>query len=232
MSNFLVALENNELSIACQPIRLISAPSDRADDYFEVLLRVNGASPATFLDRLSVSDCFKLDLWIADQVSNLPRSHRYAINLSPSSFYNRVLVEKLLNSQHDLVLEITEHHAVTLAQKDLLTEICRQFPVLVDDVGAAYSGLNRMLDFNFKGIKIDGHLVKQVQESFKARAIVNGLMRMAQDLGISCVCECVESIEVWELLKKMHAEQAPRLKLYVQGWVVGVPGKCAIAETV
>ena len=94
---------------------------------------------------------------------------------------------------------------------------------MLDDIGSGHSGLNRLFDFNFKGIKIDGHLVLQVEKSSKARTIVGGLMRIAQDLGICCVCEYVETLALWECLRQICAQYAPDLELYVQGWAVGMP---------
>ncbi len=219
------AHDRGDLSLVFQPIRPIGSSLNDEADYFEALLRVKEVSPITFLGRLSPQDYFKLDLWIAAQVQELPHQRRYAINVSPFSFSNLRFVEMLLRSSDQFVLELTEHRALDLAQSDLLTEICSQFSVMLDDIGSAYSGLNRLLDFNFKGIKIDGHLVLQIEESFKARAILASLMQMAQDLNMSCVCECVETIEIWHLLQDVHAQHSPGLELYVQGWAAGMPRK-------
>ena len=219
------AHDQGNLSLVLQPIRLVGSSIDEAADYYEALLRVEGGSPVTFLDGLSPQDYFKLDLWIAAQVEELPRQHRYAINVSSFSFSNLRFIEILLRSSDLFVLELTEHRALDLAQSNLLTDICAQFSVMIDDIGSAHSGLNRLLDFNFRGIKIDGHQILQVEQSFKARTIVGGLMRMAEELGICCVCECVETTEIWHLLRDIHTNQAPSLELYVQGWGVGLPRK-------
>ena len=217
------ALARNDLSMVYQPIRsILASPNDEAD-YFEALLRIKEVSPITFLDRFTAEDFFKLDPWVAAQVELLPSCHRYAINISPYSFCNRQFIEALLQSEHHFVLELTEHLALSLAQNNLLTGICAQFPVMLDDIGSGHSGLNRLFDFNFKGIKIDGHLVLQVEKSSKARTIVGGLMRIAQDLGICCVCEYVETLALWECLRQICAQYAPDLELYVQGWAVGMP---------
>jgi EAL domain-containing protein (putative c-di-GMP-specific phosphodiesterase class I) len=220
---FATALLRGDLSIAYQPICPAWSSADKSD-YFEALLRFRGGSPIAFLDLITTpEDHCKLDLWIAQQVCKLPNHFRYAINLSPPSLHNEQFLMLLLTSHHKFILEITEHHASELAQTDRLIEICRQFPVMLDDIGAAYSGLNRLCNFNFEGIKIDGHLVRQVEENFKARAIVGNLMRMAQDLGMCCVCEYVESLQIWQMLREIHTQYAPRLDLWVQGWAVGMP---------
>ena len=219
------AHDRGDLSLVFQPIRPIESSLNDEADYFEALLRVKEVSPITFLDRLSPQDYFKLDLWIAAQVQELPRQHRYAVNVSSFSFSNLRFIEMLLRSSDQFVLELTEHRALDLAQSNLLTDICAKFSVMIDDIGSAHSGLNRLLDFNFRGIKIDGHLIMQIAESFKARAIVGGLLRMAEELRICCVCECVETIEIWHLLRDIHAAKAPSLELYVQGWGVGLPRK-------
>ena len=219
------AQDRGDLSLVLQPIRPIWSSLNDEADYFEALLRVEGGSPVTFLNRLSPQGYFRLDLWVAMQVQELPRQHRYAINVSPFSFFSLRFVEILLRSSDQFVLELTEHRALSLAQSNLLTDICAKFSVMIDDIGSAHSGLNRLLDFNFRGIKIDGHLIVQVAGSFKARTIVVGLMRMAEELGICCVCECVETEAIWHLLRDLHSNQAPGLELYVQGWAAGMPRK-------
>jgi len=220
---FASALARGDLSMVYQPIRSISASPTDGADYFEALLRVREVSPITFLDRFTAEDYFNLDPWVAEQVELLPSCHRYSINISPWSFCNRQFIEALLRSEHHFVLELTEHLALSLIQNNLLAEICAQFPVMLDDIGSGHSGLNRLFDFNFKGIKIDGHLVLQVEKSSKARTIVGGLMRIAQDLQICCVCEYVETLAVWGCLSDIHDQYAPELELYVQGWAVGMP---------
>lgn len=206
-----------------QPIRAIAADCDAPADYFEALLRVKGISPIAFLNQLTAADYFKLDLWVAQQAAKQDNHCRYAINLSPFSFANHELITLLLLSRPRVVLEIVEHYALTLDQSALLTEICCQFPVMLDDMGAAYSNLDRLCRFNFEGIKIDGSLILQVEKSRKARAIVISLMQMARQLNMVCVCECVETEAIWQWLKKAHAIYAPDLDLYVQGWAVGLP---------
>ena len=220
---FTAALARGELSMVYQPIRAIAADCDTPVDYFEALLRVKKISPIAFLNRLNAADYFKLDLWVAQQIIKQADQCRYALNLSPFSLANHELISLLLLSRPRFVLEIVEHYALTLDQSALLTEICNQFPVMLDDMGVAYSSLNRLCQFNFEGIKIDGSLILEVKRSRKARAIVISLMQMARQLNMICVCECVETEPIWQWLKEAHAIYAPELNLYVQGWAVGLP---------
>lgn len=217
------ALLKGDLSLVFQPIRKIYDSTDLEADYFEVLLRVKGGSPIAFLGRLSPQDYLKLDLWVFQQVCRLPRSCRYALNLSPGSLANHHFMELLVASNHQLVIEVTEHHAAELTETGLLIELCKQFPVVLDDLGSAYSGLNRLFGFKFDGIKIDGHLITPLEDDMRARAIVGHLMTMAQELGVYCVCEYVETPKLWEVLKALHDRYAPGLDLYVQGWAAGMP---------
>lgn len=220
---FAAALARGDLSMVYQPIRSINAKPDDDVDYFEALLRVKEISPITFLNQLNAADYFKLDLWVAQQITDRANHYCYAINLSPYSFANRELINLMLLSKHRLVLEIVEHYAFTLDQNVLLSEICRQFPVMLDDIGVAYSSLNRLCSFNFRGIKIDGSLILRIEENRKARSIVASLMQMAHALDLTCVCECVETDAIWQLLREAHAAHAPKLDLYVQGWAAGKP---------
>ena len=222
---FTAALATGDLSMVYQPIRSISDKIDTPVSYFEALLRVKGISPIVFLSRLDAADYFKLDLWVAKQVIEQDNRHCYALNLSPWSFSNRELISLLLQSRDRLVLEIVEHYAFTLEQNVLLGEICCQFSVMLDDLGIAYSSLDRLCSFAFKGIKIDGSLILRIEKSHKARTIVAALMQMAQKLNMSCVAECVETEAIWQLLREAHSAIAPKLNLYVQGWAVGMPRK-------
>ena len=220
---FTAALASSDLSMVYQPIRSIADKIDTPVSYFEALLRVKGISPIVFLSRLDAADYFKLDLWVVQQVTAQPSHYCYAINISPFSFSNRELISLLLQSRDRLVLEIVEHYAFTLEQNVLLGEICCQFSVMLDDLGVAYSSLDRLCSFAFRGIKIDGSLILRIEKSHKARTIVAALMQMAQKLNISCVAECVETEAIWQLLREAHAAIAPNLSLYVQGWAVGLP---------
>lgn len=221
MSILEAALRQEHLSIACQPIRSIR-PKARESDYFEVLLRVQGGSPIAFLNSLNPQESRILDFWVASQIRRLPFG-KYAINLSSDSLSSPELFEFLLGTAQELVIEVTEHHAFEITQTDLLNEICQHFPTMLDDIGSAYSGLNRLCNFKFDGIKIDGHLILQIAENMKARAIVGTLMTMAEGLGLCCVCEYVETTELWEILSGIHDRYAPGLDLYVQGWAAGLP---------
>ncbi len=217
------AINRGDLSIELQPIRDIqSSPTEEAT-YFEILLRVQEMSPIDFLERLSFSEEWRsLDRWVIEQVAALPESSRYAINLSPYSL-DGDLINTLLATDRRVTIEITERHLIEITQSKTLVKLCQRFPVVLDDFAEAYSGLNRLVEFNFHGIKIDGLLVRQIGVNPKARAIVSNILRMAQDLEICCVCEFVESLELWRQLQILHTEYAPKLKLYVQGWAVGMP---------
>ena len=220
------AILEDSLSIVMQPIQLVwAAPTDLAT-YFEVLLRINNGTPISFLNRItSPDDHQSLDWWVMQQVCKLPPGNRYAVNLSPWSLSDKSFVQRIGVAAQELVIEVTERHAIELNQVEILLKLCDDFPVLLDDIGEAYSGINRLFTFNFHGIKIDGHLILRVERSLKARAIVGGLMRMAQDLSICCVCEYVETVALWRCLRKIHAQYSPDLELYVQGWAVGMPRK-------
>jgi EAL domain-containing protein (putative c-di-GMP-specific phosphodiesterase class I) len=193
--DFAQAILEKSLSIVMQPIQLVGASPTSQPTYFEVLLRINNGTPISFLNRLtSPDDLQALDWWVMQQVCYLPNLNRYAVNLSPYSLGDQSFVRRIGSIRSELVIEVTERHAIELNQVEILLKLCDDFPVLLDDIGEAYSGLNRLLTFNFHGIKIDGHLILQVEHNLKARAIVGGLMRMARDLGICCVCEYVETM--------------------------------------
>jgi EAL domain-containing protein (putative c-di-GMP-specific phosphodiesterase class I) len=86
----------------------------------------------------------------------------------------------------------------------------------IDDFGAGYSGLNLLADFQPDSIKIDMSLVRNIHNHGPRQAIVRGIIRTCQDLGIDIIAEGVENNEEYEWC---HEEE---INLF-QGYFLGKP---------
>lgn len=68
----------------------------------------------------------------------------------------------------------------------------------IDDFGSGYSGLNLLAEFQPDSIKIDMSLVRNIHTHGPRQAIVRGIIRTCQDLGIDVIAEGVENNEEYE----------------------------------
>ena len=85
----------------------------------------------------------------------------------------------------------------------ILTYQQHGFMTALDDFGTGYAGLSLLADFQPDTIKIDRNLVTNIDTDKPRQAIVAGLLKTAQMLGISIVAEGVERIEEKNVLAEM-----------------------------
>ncbi|MBI5781063.1 MAG: GGDEF domain-containing response regulator [Rhodocyclales bacterium] len=151
---------------------------------------------------------------------------RLAVNLSPRQILDDGLVDHIADclQRHRLLpqrleFEITE----TLAIRDperarALIAAIRSLgcPVALDDFGVGYASLEYMLQFPFDAIKLDMSFVHRLVEAPVDRAIVRGVVTMADALGKRVIAEGVETAQQADYLHAMGVDE-------IQGWYVGKP---------
>jgi EAL domain-containing protein (putative c-di-GMP-specific phosphodiesterase class I) len=71
----------------------------------------------------------------------------------------------------------------------------------IDDFGAGYAGLNLLADFQPDLIKLDLHLVREVNRKGPRQAIIRGILHTCFDLGIDVIAEGVEAEEEYFWLR-------------------------------
>jgi diguanylate cyclase (GGDEF)-like protein len=137
---------------------------------------------------------------------------RVAINLAPADFAHGNLVQEVQDifvaagvPLDRLALEITE--SVYLGRRELLVQ--RQMDALrdlgiklaLDDFGTGYASLTHLLFTPVDTLKIDKSFVDHLDNDVRAGgAVINGLMRIAEKLGVEVVAEGVETIDQRERL--------------------------------
>jgi EAL domain-containing protein (putative c-di-GMP-specific phosphodiesterase class I) len=100
-------------------------------------------------------------------------------------------------SHRQLVLEITEGEAVQRPKEfsQLLNRYRAQgVSLAIDDFGAGYSGLNLLAYFQPDLIKLDMHLVRDIDRAGPRQAIARAVLQVCDDLGIEVIAEGVETI--------------------------------------
>jgi EAL domain-containing protein (putative c-di-GMP-specific phosphodiesterase class I) len=148
-----------------------------------------------------------------------PAGSILAVNLSPAALDSSVVTALLPDELAGIEIELTEHEwlsgtAGLRRQLDLLRE--RGARVAIDDVGAAHSGLRRVMDLAPDRIKIDRHLVAGVAGSTAKAALVRAVVDLAEHIGASVCAEGVENVDDLDALADLDVG-------YAQGWVVGLP---------
>ena len=80
--------------------------------------------------------------------------------------------------------------------------------VVLDDFGTGYSSLTWLRDHPCSTIKIDRGFVSGIHDRDADRAIVAGVIRMANDLRCTVVAEGVESEEQLRVLRALGCDRA------------------------
>jgi EAL domain-containing protein (putative c-di-GMP-specific phosphodiesterase class I) len=118
-----------------------------------------------------------------------------------------------------ILLEITEGEAIQ-RPKDLIQLLnryrARGIRLAIDDFGAGYSGLNLLADFQPDLIKLDMHLVRDIDRAGPRQAIARAVLQVCDDLGIEVVAEGVETLGEYRWFKRIG------VRLF-QGYLLGRP---------
>ena len=105
--------------------------------------------------------------------------------------------DPIFSHDHVLYLEVTE--AMPLKQHELCMQVLRELrsrctvELVVDDLGAGYSNLKRILDLHPKVVKLDRELIVNLDRDARQRKLVSGIVRMCVDLDASVVAEGIET---------------------------------------
>ena len=154
---------------------------------------------------------------IANEVRALGSDASVAVNLSPRQLLRPDLERTVLHAcQHNGVapsqieLELTESALVTDIGhvEKLLVRLRRHgFKLALDDFGTGYSSLSHLRNLPFHKVKIDRSFVMDLDRSPKSRVMLEGLVRLCSNLGMSTVAEGVETEAQFALLRAMGVDE-------------------------
>ncbi|SER61208.1 EAL domain, c-di-GMP-specific phosphodiesterase class I (or its enzymatically inactive variant) [Faunimonas pinastri] len=219
------AVERHELTFVFQPVvRLVD---DRVVG-FEALARFAGlphrAPNVWFQEAAEVGYGLELE-WIAirealKQFAPLLDRAYVAVNASPEAIMSPgfpALFDGLPGEA--IVLEITEHESITDCTQ-LIAALAgvrsRGVRIAVDDVGAGYSSLTRLVDLRPDLIKLDMNLVRNIDSDTARRALASALMSFAAGTETITVAEGVETLAELQVLRDLGVDK-------VQGYYLGRP---------
>lgn len=119
-----------------------------------------------------------------------------------------------------VVLEITERSSLdrvtdVKGRADALRRL--GYKIAIDDLGAGYAGLSSFAQLDPDIAKLDMSLVRDIDASEQKRKIVRSMLQVCtQELGVSVVCEGVETVAERDVLDELGSDTQ-------QGYLFGRP---------
>jgi c-di-GMP phosphodiesterase len=154
------------------------------------------------------------------------RLFKLSVNVTPRHLVGDAFVETLRRvvaaekvSARQIVLEVTERSE--LPDLDRAAAVVKQlrelgFKVAMDDVGVGHSGLSQIKGLGVNTIKIDKFFIDTITEDGPAATIVQMLVRLARDLGMTVIAEGIETSAQVDALIACGVEEG-------QGYFVSPP---------
>ncbi|MDR1208880.1 MAG: GGDEF domain-containing protein [Clostridiales bacterium] len=90
------------------------------------------------------------------------------------------------------------------------------FRIDMDDFGSGYSSLNTLREIPVDTLKIDREFLNEADTSERSKAIIKNIINLSKDLGISVVCEGVETGVQYDFLRSISCD-------YAQGYYYARP---------
>jgi EAL domain-containing protein (putative c-di-GMP-specific phosphodiesterase class I) len=213
-----------DLGVVFQPIVDLSNGKTFAH---EALVRCKrpeySAPPVLFECAVEESACGRLGRLIREVAFSTCGDVPLFVNLHPEELSSRWLVrpdDPLGFHSRQVFLEITEAAAFTHFDlcRGVLKELCRRTGALlvVDDFGAGYSNLERVVDVEPAIVKLDLALVRDVHRHPRRQAVVRHLVNLCRELGASVVAEGVEELDELKCIRDLGAA-------YAQGYLLARP---------
>lgn len=166
----------------------------------------------------------KLDFYVLDQVCEMIKRRKLqgkrtipvSVNQSRLHVYDSLYINKLIKTfdkheidKDDIIFEVTES-AFTENVRDMIELVHRMvqmgYNVSMDDFGCGYSSLNMLNQLPICELKLDKQFIDD--ESPRSRYIIKSIVGLSHGLGISIVCEGVETFEQVKFLQKVGCDIA------------------------
>jgi EAL domain-containing protein (putative c-di-GMP-specific phosphodiesterase class I) len=179
---------------------------------FEALSRgpagTSQQSPVNLFEAAAASDLvFELDRHCRRRAlhtaRSLPAPYRLFVNVVPASMYDPdfqgASLIRLLGglglAPERIVLEVSEQYAIenyTLFAEAVQNFTEMGFSIAVDDIGAGYSGLEKIAHLNPRYLKFDMQLVRDIDKSHVKREMARALKNFADKMESQIIAEGIE----------------------------------------
>ncbi|MDD5053042.1 MAG: EAL domain-containing protein [Sulfuricurvum sp.] len=205
----------------------------RKIEKYEALIRLidtDGTvlTPYSFLEHAKKAKLYeKLTLIMIKKVFEVFENLEYevSINLTLQDILSEktrtFLFEKIAESsiRHRLVFEIVESEGIeNFEEVTAFIQTLKEFgcKVAIDDFGTGYSNFNYLSKLDIDYIKIDGSLIKNINDDPNLLLSVESILFFAQKKGIKTIAEFVEDEAIYEKLVELGID-------YSQGYLFSIP---------
>jgi EAL domain-containing protein (putative c-di-GMP-specific phosphodiesterase class I)/AmiR/NasT family two-component response regulator len=195
-----VSLADNHIVGAEALARFVGPPLRPPNEWFDEAARVG---------RLDLLELSAVALALS-RLEQLPDGAFMSVNVSPSTSsapHLGTLLDTLPAER--IVVELTEHTKV--ADYDQLAAalapfVARGGRVAVDDAGAGYAGLQHLLRLRPDIVKLDIALTTGVDRDPARRALADGLVRFAEEIGATLIAEGIETAAEYAVLRDLGVD--------------------------
>jgi len=179
--------------------------------------------PVLFEHAAREGACGRLGRLIRDIAFNSVDDTTLFVNIHPDELTSRWLVQPddpVGFQRRPVHLEITEttaftHHELCMS---VLKELCRRTGALlvVDDFGAGYSNLERVVALEPAIVKLDLALTRGIHKNKMKQAVVRHMVNLCKELGSRVVAEGVEELDELTCVRDCGVH-------YAQGYLLARP---------
>src|SRR5208283_4005924 len=127
---------------------------------------------------------------------------------------------KKFNIGDRIVFELLESEGIENYEQILeFIEIVKSYgcKIAIDDFGSGYSNIDHIIRLNVDYLKIDGSLIRQIDQFKNNQIIVKNIVEFSRELNIKTISEFVHSEEIHKWVKYLNVD-------YEQGFFWGEPG--------
>ncbi|CUH37165.1 Blue light-and temperature-regulated antirepressor YcgF [Jannaschia seosinensis] len=226
------------ISMAFQPI--ISAGGQSVFAYEALVRGADGAGAGAVPSRVNEATRYTFDqtcrrtaIAKAAELDLAKDGAMLSINFLPNAVYNpRACIRVTLDAAKDagfpndrIMFEFTESEKV---DPEHLLGILKHYRSLgfltaIDDFGAGYAGLGLLANFVPDVVKLDMHLVRNIDTCETRRSILKHTVPMLNDLGVTIIAEGIETLGEYEALRTLGID-------LMQGYLFAKPAFEALPE--
>lgn len=205
----------------------------------EALVRgVGGEAAGAVLARVSEENRYAFDqncrvkaIELAADLKLAEQGALLSINFLPNAVYEpraciRLTLAAAMRTKfpaQNIMFEFTEAERLDTAHVLNILRVYRSmgFKTAIDDFGAGYAGLGLLSAFQPDLVKLDMDLIRGLDTSSVKQTIVRNTINMLRDLGITPICEGVESVGEYEALRELGVD-------LMQGYLFAKPALAAL----
>lgn len=224
------ALIDNRIICHYQPI--LDIKTNKINKY-ETLVRMidkdgNLITPINFLNIAKKTKLYShITQEVIHQACNTfkDREEAFSINLSINDIKDSNTVQEIIktiiktNTASRIIFEILESEGIENYEEvvNFITQIkALGAKIAIDDFGTGYSNFEHILKLNVDYIKIDGSLIKGIQQDKKHKIIVETIVDFAKKVGSKTIAEFVSDEEIFKNIKEIGVD-------FSQGYFTGKP---------